>query len=89
MQDRADCKRPPASWAPAAVASSRQYADNYRILHEVAERLRNGGPDDVDGLVADFRRAMQAYKFCQGRLDAIRAEIDAEVDRLKPEPSMA
>lgn len=68
-----------------AVASSRAYADNYRILHDVAERLRNGGPDDVDGLVADFRKAMEAYRFCQERLDAIRAEIDAEVDRLKPE----
>ena len=68
-----------------AVASSRAYAENYRTLHDVAERLRSGGPDDVDGLVADFRRAMTAYRFCQERLDAIRAEIDAEVDRLKPE----
>ena len=28
---------------------------------------------------------MEAHRFCQDRLDAIRAEIDAEVDRLKPE----
>lgn len=68
-----------------AVASTRQYAEAYRVLLEVAERLRNGGPEDVDTLVADFRRGMDAYRFCQERLDAIRAEIDQEVDRLKPE----
>ncbi len=68
-----------------AVASTRQYAEAYRVLLEVAERLRNGGPEDVDTLVADFRRGMDAYHFCQERLDAIRAEIDQEVDRLKPE----
>lgn len=68
-----------------AVASTRAYADNYTILAEVAERLRNGGPDDVDGLVEDFRRAMTAYRICQDRLDAIRAEIDTEVDRIKPD----
>ena len=68
-----------------AVASTRQYADAYRILLEVAERLRNGGPEDVDTLLEDFRRGMDAYRFCRDRLDAIRAEIDGEVARLKPE----
>jgi exonuclease VII small subunit len=68
------------------IASSRVYAENYAILHEVAERLRNGGPDDIDSLVADFRRAMQAYKICHGRLETIRHEIDAEVDRIKAAP---
>ena len=68
-----------------AVASSRAYADSYRTLHEVAERLRNGGPEDVDTLVTDFRLAMDAYRFCQERLDAIRSEIDAELDRMRPE----
>ena len=68
-----------------AVASSQSYAEAHRTIHEVAERLRNGGPEDVDSLVANFRRAMEAHRFCQNRLDAIRAEIDAEVDRLKPE----
>ena len=68
-----------------AVASTRQYADNYRILLEVAERLRKGGAEDVDTLVGDFRRGMDAYRSCQERLDAIRAEVDQEVDRIKPE----
>lgn len=68
------------------IASSRLYAENYAVLHEVAERLRNGGPEDIDGLVADFRRAMQAYKVCHDRLETIRREIDAEVDRIKAAP---
>ena len=72
------------STKPKAVAAG-LYAENYKILNDVAERLRTGGPGDVDGLVADFRRAMDAYRICQDRLDAIRAEIDTEVDRLKPE----
>lgn len=67
----------------AEIASSRLYAENYAILHEVAERLRTGGPDDIDSLVADFRRAMQAYRVCHERLVTIRREIDAEVDRIK------
>jgi exonuclease VII small subunit len=65
------------------IASSRVYAENYEILHEVADRLRNGGPDDIDSLVFDFRRAMAAYKTCHERLETIRREIDAEVDRIK------
>jgi exonuclease VII small subunit len=73
------------------IASSRVYAENYAILHEVADRLRNGGPDDIDSLVFDFRRAMAAYKACHERLETIRREIDAEVDRIKvvPETSEA
>ena len=75
----------------AEIASSRLYAENYAILHDVAERLRIGGPDDIDSLVVDFRRAMQAYGVCRDRLETIRREIDAEVDRIKttndmPEP---
>ena len=65
-----------------ALASSGVYAANYAILHEVAAKLRNGEPADVDTLASDFRRAMAAHRACQDRLDAIRSEIDAEVDRL-------
>jgi exodeoxyribonuclease VII small subunit len=68
-----------------AVGSTHAYAEAYRKLTEIAERLRKGGPDNVDTLVADFRSAMESYRFCQERLDAIRTEIDAELDRLKPE----
>ncbi len=59
------------------------------MLHDVAERLRNGGPEDIDSLVADFRRAMQAYQVCHKRLETIRREIDAEVDRIQVTPNAA
>jgi exonuclease VII small subunit len=71
---------------PKSPIASRVYAENYAILHEVADRLRNGGPDDMDSLVSDFRRAMAAYKTCHERLETIRREIDAEVDRIKAAP---
>ncbi len=71
------------------IASSRLYAENYAVLHQVAERLRNGGPEDIDSLVADFRRAMQAYQVCHERLETIRREIDAEVDRIQVTPNAA
>ena len=71
--------------AKTSVASTGLYAEHYRKLHGIAERLRNGGPDDVDSLVEDFRQGMASYRICQERLDAIRAEIDAETDRFKPE----
>ena len=70
----------------ASLKSSHIYADNYAVLHEVAERLRRGGPEDIDSLVMDFRRAMAAYKICHERLETIRREIDAEVDRIKTAP---
>jgi exonuclease VII small subunit len=66
-----------------ATTAALLYAENYAILHDVAERLRSGGPDDIDSLVADFRRAMQAYGVCRDRLESIRREIDADVDRIK------
>lgn len=66
---------------------SRVYAEDYAVLHEVvAERLRIGGPEDIDSPVAEFRRALQAYKVFHDRLETIRREIDAEVDRIKSAP---
>ncbi|MCG7392651.1 exodeoxyribonuclease VII small subunit [Microvirga sp. ACRRW] len=64
--------------------TSRLYAEHYAKLREIAERLRTGGPDDVDRLVEDFRTAMAAYDVCKVRLDAIRAEIDSELTRNQP-----
>jgi exonuclease VII small subunit len=57
------------------------YAENYAILKGIAEKLRNAGPANIDTLIEDFRRARTAYGFCRERLDAIRDEIEAEIDR--------
>ena len=79
----AEAVQRPCSTKAYAVASTHAYAETYRKLTETAERLRKGGPDNVDTLVADFRSVIKGYHFCQERLDAIRTEIDAELDRMK------
>jgi exonuclease VII small subunit len=56
------------------------YAEAYADLKAIAEKFRNGGPADVDGLVEDFRTAREAYKVCRERLEQIRREIEDELD---------
>ena len=60
------------------------YAANYKKLAEIVEKLKRGGPGDIDGLVETFRAGIAAYEICKGRLDAIRTEIDSEIARLNP-----
>jgi len=64
--------------APVIPESSATYAEAYAILHEIAERLRTAGPDDIETLIADYRRAMAAYRICAARLALIRQELDLE-----------
>lgn len=68
----------------ASPASAVDYAANYRKLQEIVERLKRGGPGDIDGLVGNFRAGVAAYEACRHRLDAVRAEIDSEIARLAP-----
>lgn len=56
------------------------YAENYATLKAIAEKCRNGGPADIDGLVEDFRTAREAYNLCRDRLEQIRREIEDELD---------
>lgn len=60
------------------------YAANYKELQEIVERLKRGGPGDIDGLAENFRAGVAAYEACRSRLDAIRSEIDGEIARLAP-----
>jgi exodeoxyribonuclease VII small subunit len=71
----------PFPLAPPAVVD---YAASYRRLQEIVDRLKRGGPGDIDTLVESFRAGVAAYEACKGRLDAIRAEIDSEIARLAP-----
>lgn len=71
----------PLNRAPAPAVD---YAANYRKLQEIVERLKRGGPGDIDGLVENFRAGVAAYEACRHRLDAVRAEIDGEIARLAP-----
>ena len=57
------------------------YASAYAALAAIAERLRSAGTAaTIDTLAEDVRAARHHYDVCRGRLAAIRAEIDAEVD---------
>ena len=66
--------------ATAAPASTETYAAAYARLTAIAERLKGAGATDVDTLVQDLRAARMAYSTCKSRLDAIRREVDAEVE---------
>ena len=66
------------------VAPKIDYATNYKKLAEIVERLKRGGPGDIDGLAETFRSGVAAYEACKSRLDAIKTEINSEIDRLNP-----
>ncbi len=56
------------------------YAAAYAALSSVAERLKGvGTAASIDTLAEDVRAARYNYELCRSRLDAIRAEIDAEL----------
>jgi exonuclease VII small subunit len=68
----------------ASPAPAVDYAANYKKLQEIVDRLKRGGPGDIDGLVENFRAGVADYEACRRRLDAVRAEIDGEIARLAP-----
>lgn len=66
--------------AAAAPSSTETYVSAYARLTAIADKLKGGGATDVDTLVQDLREARMAYSICKSRLDAIRREVDAEVE---------
>ncbi|SCZ12708.1 exodeoxyribonuclease VII small subunit [Microvirga guangxiensis] len=65
----------------SSSATTGLYAKHFGILQAIADRLRSGGPADVDALLEDTRRALESYEICRSRLDAVRAELNAQVGR--------
>ncbi len=67
-----------STMAPAATET---YASAYAKLNSIAEKLKGAGAmADLETLVLDLREARAAHAFCKSRLDAIRREVDAEVE---------
>ena len=65
----------------AAPATTESYAVAYAKLTAIAEKLKGAGAmTDLETLVRDLREARAAHTFCKSRLDAIRREVDAEVE---------
>jgi len=72
-----------------SAATPQTYAAQYQILRETAERLRTGGPEDIDCVLEDFRIATKAYELCRARIEEIQAELDTETNRSRqPEPAI-
>ena len=62
-------------------ATTETYAAAYAKLAAIASKLSAAGATaNVDDLVHDLRLARSAYATCKARLDAIRAEVDAELE---------
>lgn len=68
---------------PENEMATRTYADQYRILRETAEKLRKGGPEDIDALFEDVQGAIDAFEFCRDRIAAIQSKIDVELGRVR------
>jgi exodeoxyribonuclease VII small subunit len=47
----------------------------YRKLKENAEKLRNQGELDIDGLVPIVQESAEAYAVCKERIAAVRATL--------------
>ena len=68
----------PTTTTPAATET---YAAAYARLSAIAEKLRTAGATaNVDDLVSDLHMARSAAAICRARLEAIRREVDAEVE---------
>ncbi len=67
-----------------STLNANNYAKNAAILKSHADRLKRGGPADVDTLVETFREAREAYSACRARLMAIKDEIEAEIAAISP-----
>ena len=64
---------------PPAVTET--YASAYARLASIAEKLRTGGQAaGIDEIVDMLKAARAAHAVCKARLDAIRREVDAELE---------
>ena len=66
--------------ATASIKPATSYAAAYGQLAAIAERLKGAGTSaTIDTLAEDVAAARRAFSLAKERLDAIRAEIDAEL----------
>lgn len=54
---------------------SEVFKDNYKILNEVANKLRSQTKPDIDALVPMIEQATNAYKLCKQRLDNVKLAL--------------
>jgi exodeoxyribonuclease VII small subunit len=54
---------------------SPSFNKNYKVLKDTADWLSQQKKPDIDQLVPKVEMAMQAYKVCKTRLDAVQATL--------------
>lgn len=55
--------------------TSKKYQENYEILKEKAEKLKDTKEIDVDDLLDDVKQAMAAYRVCKDRIEKVQTEL--------------
>ena len=51
------------------------FNQNYEILKNIAETLRNQREPNIDELIPMIEQATRAYKVCQERLEAVKIAL--------------
>lgn len=57
------------------TANTASFNKNYKVLKDTADWLSQQKEPDIDQLVPKVESAMQAYKVCKTRLDAVQATL--------------
>ncbi len=59
------------------------FRENYAILKEIADQLRNQQEPDIDSLVPMVDNALNAYKNCIARLDEVDKMLKERLGGIK------
>ncbi|MEK8017615.1 MAG: exodeoxyribonuclease VII small subunit [Candidatus Parabeggiatoa sp.] len=62
----------------ANAPKTKTYIDNYQILKDIAEAMRDMDEPDIDQLVVMVNEATEAYKNCQARIEAVEKALGLE-----------
>ncbi len=54
---------------------TQSYLENYKILKEIAEKMRQSEDLDIDQLIPLVEKATQAYQQCQARINAVEQAL--------------
>src|ERR1700712_1027666 len=57
------------------TSNTASFNKNYKVLKDAADWLSQQKEPDIDQLVPKVESAMQAYKICKTRLDAVQATL--------------
>ncbi len=61
------------------------FNENFRILKENVEKLRNQDQMDIDALVPLVEQSTAAYKICKERIDAVKKALAQHLSDLDDE----